>query len=232
MAAQPVWFSHPFSYGNSNPANVADPSGLCGLLDPWNCGDDVGNAVSAAFTGAVDAARAAGSAIAAGAGWTADRIVAIAEGAAAIATTGMGRLASATGTIGQAMWHAARASVNSRLSALALGFAKSKDLNCRGLRNGLIGCFGAKFLPGSAMTLGNVILVKDKREISDDLLDHEEYHANQWAWFGLSTPGNPLIGQSVMALSYLGLDGAVGPCKNPYEWQAGFEKGNYDQCLE
>ncbi|MBK7126008.1 MAG: hypothetical protein IPH65_08900 [Dehalococcoidia bacterium] len=153
-----------------------------------SCGDDIWNAVSSAFRDTVDAARAAGSAIAAGAGWTADRIVAIAEGAAAIATSGIGQLAStASGAIGQALWHLIRHTVSRQLSDMALAFAAAKGLNCRSLRNGLTGCFGASFLDGSAMTLGNVILIKDKQEISDELLSHEEWHANQWAWFGLAT---------------------------------------------
>jgi RHS repeat-associated protein len=232
LASKPTWFGKSYGFGNGNSANVTDPTGLCGVSDPWNCGDDAVNAVSAAFNGTVDAARAAGGAIAAGAGWTADRIVAIAEGAAAIATEGMGRLASAGGWLAQSIWHQVRASVNAQLSALALGLAASKGLDCRALRNGLTGCFGATFLSGSAMTLGNVILINDKKSISDELLDHEEWHANQWAWFALSTPNNPLIGQSVIAVSYLALDGTVGPCKNPYDWQAGWENGGYEQCLD
>ena len=77
LASRPTWFGNGFSYGNSNPANLADPTGLCSFYSALSCGDDIWNAVSSAFRDTVDAARAAGSAIAAGAGWTADRIVAI-----------------------------------------------------------------------------------------------------------------------------------------------------------
>ncbi|MBK6317595.1 MAG: hypothetical protein IPF51_02295 [Dehalococcoidia bacterium] len=231
MASRPTWFGNGFSYGNSNPANLADPTGLCSFYSALSCGDDIWNAVSSAFRDTVDAARAAGSAIAAGAGWTADRIVAIAEGAAAIATSGIGQLANASGAIGQALWHLIRQTVNRQLSDMALAFAAARGLNCRSLRNGLTGCFGASFLDGSAMTLGNVILIKDKQEISDELLSHEEWHANQWAWFGLAT-GDPLVGQAVMAASYVAIDQKFGPCYSPYDWQAGWADGGYTQCLD
>ena len=226
LTAQPTWFGSPSAYGSGNPASAAGPSGLCGW-DVWNCGDEVINSVSGAFESTVWAARAAGSAIAAGYGWTADGIVSIAEGAAAIATSGIGQLANASGAVGQALWHLIRAGVNRQLSDMALALAAAKGLNCRSLRNGLTGCFGASFLSGSAMTLGNVILIKDKMTIEDDLLDHEEWHANQWAWFGLSTPNNPLIGQAVMAATYVAIDSSVGACFSPYDWQADWSDGGY-----
>ena len=81
------------------------------------------------------------------------------------------------------------------------------------------------------MTLGNVILVREK-EIGASLLDHEERHADQWAWFGLATPGNPLIGQATMGISYLAIDRGLGPCLNPYDWHAGWADGGYDQCVQ
>ncbi|MBK7127580.1 MAG: hypothetical protein IPH65_16940 [Dehalococcoidia bacterium] len=81
------------------------------------------------------------------------------------------------------------------------------------------------------MTLGNVILFREKTNDDPDLLDHEEWHANQWAWFGLAT-GDPLVGQAVMAASYVAIDQKFGPCYSPYDWQAGWADGGYTQCLD
>jgi RHS repeat-associated protein len=230
LAAQPVWTGNPFGYGNANPANVADPSGLCGW-DILSCGADVVNAVKSAFDSTMDAARAAGDAIAEGAGWTAERVAAIAAGAAAMANDGIGKLASATNVVARAVWHVIRAAVNADLSRIAMLIAGANGLSCRALRNGLTGCFGAKFLDGSALTLGNVILVKDY-DIGGGLLDHEERHADQWAMFGLATPGHPLAGQAVMGMTYVGLSAKFGPCGNPFERLADFADGGYDQCID
>jgi RHS repeat-associated protein len=227
LARLPVWFGNSHAYADGNPALVSDPTGLCGWTDPLGC---VKDAATAAGGGALDAAKAAGDAIASGAAWTADAVAAIAQGAAAVAATGVGALASASSELARALWYAVRARVNAPLTAMALALAMERGLSCRLLRNGLTGCFGARFLEGSAMTLGNVVLIRDYDTISDDLLDHEETHADQWAMFGLATPGNPLVGQAVFAASYLGMSAAFGPCGNFYEQLADLEKGNYNSC--
>lgn len=81
---------------------------------------------------------------------------------------------------------------------------------------GMTGGYG----PRIGFTVGNVYLTASDT-VSDAELRHETKHADQWALFGWK-----------FAVPYA-LNAAAthnNPCKNFFEWWAGFKDGNYDQC--
>ena len=140
-----------------------------------------------------------------------------------------------------AAWPVIRAFANRELTAGALALAASWGGSCSSVGSGIVGCAGlgalldALGLAGSsAFTLGNVVLTREKSigRLKPGELDHEIRHADQWAWFGLATPQDPLVGQFAMFLSYLGSTGfSMGTghsqCWNPYEIWAGLVAGRY-----
>jgi hypothetical protein len=219
MAMGPAWTENPYTYASAAPTGATDPTGLCSWR-VYDCVDD-------AWGQLVDAGAAAGDAIAAGGAWTAERVRDITVAARAIATKGIGALAAAGSSMSKAIWYAVRAAVNAQVSGFARAYAAAQGATCRALRNGLTGCFGIDSLAGSAMTIGNIVLVREKT-IDDDLLDHEEAHADQWALFGLATPATPLVGQAAFAASYGAFQAVFGSCGNLYENWADLSKGNYE----
>ena len=100
---------------------------------------------------------------------------------------------------------------------------------------------------GTAFTLGNVILTREKsanalrRDKGEDFIDHEIKHADQWALVGLAALASGhdiLTGQYLMFLLYMGNYGIGlgaskagwtkrGACVNVFELWAGLSAGKY-----
>jgi len=96
-------------------------------------------------------------------------------------------------------------------------------------------CTGVKAMDSinrGGMTFGNAYILGEKfdaEKLEAPSLRHEMKHADQWAFAGLSTWPNPLIGQGVMAGIYAALNDRLGSCRNPFEILAGRGDGGY-QC--
>jgi len=139
-----------------------------------------------------------------------------------------------------AAWPVIRAFANRELTAGALALAASWGGSCKSVGSGIVGCGGlgalldALGLSARSFTLGNVVLTREKSidSLKPDELDHEIRHADQWAWSGLATPQDPLVGQFGMFLWYLGFSAISegtghSQCWNPYEIWAGLAAGQY-----
>ena len=72
----------------------------------------------------------------------------------------------------------------------------------------------------AGFTVGNVYLT-GKEKVSDAELRHETKHADQWAISGWQFPA--IYGVNAAATNN-------NPCKNFFEWWAGFQDAHYDQC--
>ena len=156
-----------------------------------------------------------------------------------------GKAARFAAYLARQAYYVARAVANSLVSVAARGIAEALGLDCRSLRNGLTGCFGASSLTGTALTIGNVIFFReaspDDYDDFDRLLDHEEAHADQWAsafmvGFGV-TRGNysgGLAGQFLYAAVngiFILIDEFLNDdfqCRNVFEFWAGFNDGGYN----
>lgn len=90
-------------------------------------------------------------------------------------------------------------------------------LECKGVESALNGT-------ATALTIGNVILNENNTPLSPEVFGHEAEHVNQWAL----VPNFPVLYLSNEAASRL----ATGTsCLNMFEEWAGFEAGNYTECL-
>ena len=81
---------------------------------------------------------------------------------------------------------------------------------------GMTGGYG----PRAGFTFGNVYLTGDDK-VDKRTLRHETKHADQWALLGWK-----------FAVAYAINAGITGndPCKNIFEWWAGFKGGGYTSC--
>jgi hypothetical protein len=77
---------------------------------------------------------------------------------------------------------------------------------------------------GGGTTYGNVFITPlESSEVSSELLGHEDWHPTQWAVLG---PVMPIAYGLAAAYSQI-ITGSDSGCGNFFEWQAGFEAGNY-----
>jgi len=146
------------------------------------------------------------------------------------------------GTIGIRRWLRDRysnarvvglAAVNAPATAGGLALAYSGGGRCGFQGQLTIVCSGVKRrLTSRAMTVGNVVLTRDRRGVllgDADLLRHEYRHRPQWATMSM-LPMSPFPGPHNFVIAY-GLSQLVTWGCSPFEGSAGFRSGGYKRCV-
>lgn len=115
-----------------------------------------------------------------------------------------------------------------RASVIAIAVVYANGGECSGVTDQLmLQCrvaVGHGFFNGGT-TYGNVFVsAKSPRQISASTMRHENIHASQWAGAG-GQIGFPILYFGASGFSWL-QTGNYG-CGNFFEWQAGFEDGDY-----
>ena len=162
---------------------------------------------------------------------------------------GMGKVRDWGGAAAGAAWNAAagvtghvkdvvRSIANAELTTLVLA-STSSFASCNIDSHLFFTCTGIAAVDSinvGGFTLGDVYLLGN--EFNPDIklqpvsLRHERRHAEQWAAAGLSTPMNPLLGQSAMFGAYMANYVITGgnACNNLFEVLAGLGDGGYLGC--
>ncbi len=118
-------------------------------------------------------------------------------------------------------WAAIRETRNAPFTAVALAWGEANGGNCHLQGNeGMFVCTGMTggYGPRAGFTVGNGYLTGDD-EVTKEQMKHETKHADQWALGGLAFP----VAYGVNAAA-TGND----PCRNFFEWWAGFKNGDYE----
>jgi len=122
--------------------------------------------------------------------------------------------------------HRARQAVNAvNLATLAgLGLAKAQRGRLERGPDGLVLARGARgrFPAAAAYTIGNVVVVREGVELTDDLLAHEAAHATQWACCVVL-----FLPLYALALAWSWARTGDHWSRNVFEQRAGLERGGY-----
>jgi RHS repeat-associated protein len=117
---------------------------------------------------------------------------------------------------------------NLPVTTTAIGIAIATGHSCRLEPRLQIGCYGNDPTGAShEVTWGNMFVTNNQSRFLDDAKRSHEYrHAEQWAWL----PGFPVAYSAAYATSrWVLTDGTQ--CANPFEADAGFAAGGYDECV-
>jgi len=130
------------------------------------------------------------------------------------------------GSVVHSALHVARFARNAPFTAGGYVWAEANGGDCHWQPGLIVVCASVNSWsngPRPILTIGNTVIAEGAPTAAE--LTHEIRHADQWAIFGPLLPGLYSANEGVSQI--LGR----GSCLNFFEWWAGFEEGNYSECM-